>query len=149
MDRGTGRTFFPSPPQLRRECADGLILRSKYLGFLHEVPEGWEQNRWQRHEAATGQAPELPPLQSGQYLVDALAELRFADSFQGGLRSVSWTEIKAYGELTEAISEPWEARMLKGMSEAYVTGRSLGKQPLAKPPWDGSRLVSAVRMKGR
>lgn len=71
----------------------------------------------------------------------------WAESVVGGIRPLPWTEIKAYADLSQSIKEPWEARLLKTMSEAYCKGRNIGKNALARPPWSGSRLVSSVRMR--
>lgn len=123
------------------------MTAAEYIGFLHEVPKDWDTNRWERHEKATGQKPDLPPIDAGKYLLSACFEIGWAESVMGGLRPVQWSEIKAYADLCGEIKEPWEAKLIKTMSERYCRGRKSGENALARPPWDGSRLVSAVRMR--
>lgn len=49
---------------------------------------------------------------------------------------VSWTNLKAFAECTEAISETWEFQVVWEMSREYMANRSLGKNVLTIPPVD-------------
>lgn len=51
-----------------------------------------------------------------------------------GRRPMTWIEIDAYVRLTEALSEPWEARWMHGASAAYCDELERGKSPLCIAP---------------
>jgi len=91
--------------------------------------------RWAAHEASTGQAPEIPQIEAGAYLLDALRDLGFASIVgMGALVSVSWAEIAGYMQATAGISDGWEARLVRRMSGAYIEWMKRGENPLCKPP---------------
>ena len=56
------------------------------------------------------------------FILGAVTELGWAGSNGMGPTTLSWSEIKAYGELTGQNLAPWEARTLRNISEAYVYG---------------------------
>lgn len=47
---------------------------------------------------------------------------------------VLWSEIKAYAEATGAIVEPWEMRLVREMSSAYVRELQKGESIFVRPP---------------
>lgn len=55
-----------------------------------------------------------------------------------GPEPVSWSEIKAWAEMTDTMIEPWEAKAIMDASRAYV--RQLGRTGLREVPpvndWD-------------
>lgn len=53
-----------------------------------------------------------------------------------GLRPPTWAEIKAFGEATTALCEPWEYRALRSMCIAYLSGLRSGENPLSIPPME-------------
>jgi len=50
-----------------------------------------------------------------------------------------WTEIKAYADATGALSEPWEFRCVRDMSNAYATEKN-NDQPLRIAPYDRKKV---------
>lgn len=48
-----------------------------------------------------------------------------------------FTEIEAYSRAAGGFTGI-EARTIRAMSEAYLSGKARGADVLARPPWDGS-----------
>ena len=72
------------------------------------------------------------------YLIESLFELgEFAQSFDGPLPQ-SWTEVVSYGKLNGYLTRE-ELRVLHTLSEDWVRGYRLGKNPLSKPPIEALR----------
>ncbi len=76
----------------------------------------------------------------------------------GNILPLPWSEIAAFAAVTGAIAEPWEAQQLRAMSEAYVDGLRLGRDPVAVAPMDEGKEGAAqaavakavrARIKGR
>lgn len=90
-----------------------------------------------QHYLDAGREPPLVSLIAGQYLVEALMEAGPSKpDAMGGESSLGWADLWAYGQATQAISEPWEFAALSRMSRAYVEGKAAGVNPLAKAPTD-------------
>lgn len=51
-----------------------------------------------------------------------------------GQRPLDWRDARAYGQCTDAISEPWEFRTLCRMSLAYLREFQLGQDAMVMPP---------------
>lgn len=80
--------------------------------------------------------PPLPPLASGGYLYNAFREAGMV-SMGFGQMPLTWAEIDAYARLTGEITTPFEARMLRAMSQAYLSGLRAGEDEFSIPPWEG------------
>jgi len=74
-------------------------------------------------------------MDAGSYLFEAFCELGMVQSGLSGLLPLSWTEIDAFARLTKAFAEPWEARLIRRLSNAYLEGHRLGADPVGIPPW--------------
>lgn len=89
---------------------------------------------------AAGQDLPLPEIDGGEYLIEALGAegaLGWATTDgMGNILPLPWSEISAFSTVTEVIAEPWEAQQLRAMSQAYVAGLRLGRDPLAVAPMD-------------
>jgi len=78
----------------------------------------------------------LVAVQGGAYLLEALLAAGAASSGVAGAIPMTWQEIRAFGEATGRISEPWEHEMIRNMSTAYVSGMNAGADPLSISPLD-------------
>lgn len=87
-----------------------------------------------------GRNPPFPIITAGQYLLDALYEAGpvKSDPLAGSV-ALDWTDLHAYVALTGAISEPWEARALRDMSQAYERGMREGSNPFSIMPMERVR----------
>ena len=84
-----------------------------------------------------GHPPPFVPVQACGYLMDALIEAGPVKSDGMGNRvPLDWVDIKAYTDLTGAVTEPWEAAILRRMSAAFAQGMQEGKSPFSIPPTD-------------
>ena len=70
----------------------------------------------------------------GKYLIEALMAMKPYSVTDNGYVPVSWVEIHAFMEATGRISEPWEAELLKEMSERYIQGMTDSKESLSVEP---------------
>jgi hypothetical protein len=77
---------------------------------------------------------DLPDLEAGQYLVDAMFKLRPTRSSAAGMVPTDWPEIAAFAAVTQRIDEPWECEALFDMCQAYYEELHTGEKPLAIPP---------------
>lgn len=76
----------------------------------------------------------MPPLEDERVIFDTLLEIGL--SSDGGLEAIplTWAELAAYSSLVRAL-EPWEASLLRDLSQAYLSGRKEYEAPLARAPW--------------
>jgi hypothetical protein len=89
-----------------------------------------------RHKANKTTAP-FVELDTGGYLLQILMEAGpIKAGPMGGFQSLDWVDIAAYTSLTMADVEPWEATILREMSEAFASGMSEGTSPFSIPPTD-------------
>lgn len=98
------------------------------MGWLHATPK---TERGQAREARikSYKTPPLPKIEAGAYLRDAFLAVNTGDR-------LTWTELDAFARLTGAISEPWEAEIVKAMAGEYLAGRHLGEDPFSYAPWE-------------
>jgi len=54
----------------------------------------------------------------------------------GGVEALDWVDLAAYTSLTMERVEPWEASLLRRMSQAYAAGLEEGKSPFSIAPVD-------------
>lgn len=81
-----------------------------------------------------GRQPPFLHCSNGRHLVDALSDLGRYHTSDGGRSPLTWAEIGAYASATGLISEAWEMRIVREMSEAYLQGLNEGVNPLSIPP---------------
>lgn len=80
--------------------------------------------------------PQMPP-NVAPHLIDRLIEIGLTGV--GGLGAVplSWGEIDAWCNRTHVDLEPWEARLIRKLSMAYLTEARLAEDEHRPPPWAG------------
>jgi hypothetical protein len=89
-----------------------------------------------RYKATDTPAP-FVELDAGEYLLNILMEAGpIKPASMGGFLALDWSDIAAYASLTLADFDPWEATLLRKMSEAFVLGMSEGASPFSIPPAD-------------
>lgn len=50
-------------------------------------------------------------------------------------RPLSWQDVNEYHKATETLDEPWMRIVVKELSEAYLSGKNEGKNPLSVSPF--------------
>lgn len=63
----------------------------------------------------------------GDYLLKALNRIGFYSHFGEGRCVLTWAEIHAFAQATQAVREPWEMEALRRMSSAYLGGLRQGE----------------------
>lgn len=63
----------------------------------------------------------------GEYLLDALFKVGPTEFSRGEEGPISWVELAAYGQATQALSEPWEYEAVMSMSRAYFRAKQEGR----------------------
>jgi hypothetical protein len=76
----------------------------------------------------------MPVVQGAEYLVQHLNNLGWCGSSGMGMTPLSFTEIKAYIDVTKASLTPDEVLLIKRMSQLYV-GYSQDTNPSQKTPY--------------
>jgi hypothetical protein len=79
-------------------------------------------------------------VQACAYLLEALIEAGPVKSDGMGNRvALDWHDLKAYADMTGAVTEAWEASMLRRMSMAFANGLQEGKSAFSIAPVDRDR----------
>lgn len=88
-----------------------------------------------RHSGDEDLTPDMPPIESGQHLLGYLWEV--GPVMGGGMAAyaITHTEIAAWCALCGLALQPWEARLLRRLSLAYVGESRRAEARDAKPPW--------------
>lgn len=63
---------------------------------------------------------ELPPIEWGSYLIEALNSVGFVRQGMNGPVAVEFREIEAWINVTGQVLTPWEAETVRNLSETYV-----------------------------
>jgi hypothetical protein len=101
-----------------------------------EKTERPRESRLIRHNLSKTPAP-FVDLDAGEYLLNVLMEAgAIKSAAMGGFLALDWVDLAAYASLTMADIEPWEAKLLRKMSEAFVSGMNEGTSPFSIPPAD-------------
>jgi len=69
------------------------------------------------------------------YLLGHLESLGYSEVGMGGPVPLSWQEIAAWSQLQGVELRPWEATVLRSMSEQFVRELSEAESHLRPPPW--------------
>jgi hypothetical protein len=94
------------------------------------------ESRLMQYNARETPAP-FVELDAGEYLLNTLMEVgAIKSAAMGGFLALDWVDLAAYASLTMADIEPWEAKLLRKMSEAFVSGLNEGASPFSIPPAD-------------
>lgn len=78
---------------------------------------------------------EMPPVDSGGYLIDWLLDAGPDMAGAMGASALTWSEIDAWQRLTGHTLAPWEADLLRHLSKAFVRQSIEAKDPDCPPPW--------------
>lgn len=93
--------------------------------------------------------PELPNIEGGEYLLEALHEAGTFDTTESGSPvPLKWQEIAAFAQLTGSIDEPFEAKTIMDLSKAYVQGHAIGLQSNGIAPFDAWNPIPAEWLNG-
>jgi hypothetical protein len=78
--------------------------------------------------------PPMPP-NPAPHITDRLIEIGLTQAAGMGAVPLSWLEINAWCERTAVDLEPWEARLIRRLSAAYLAERRKADVETCPPPW--------------
>jgi len=83
---------------------------------------------------AMGKAPPMPSIKGGEHILHHLNALGWCSSTGMGITALSFTEIKAYSDLTETPLNSDEVMLIRNMSKEYCTNVQ-NKDPSKQAPY--------------
>jgi hypothetical protein len=123
-----------------------LTLYVRALGWLQAVPKPPAGSKRAEHEkntvrlsrgeqmAKAGTSPPMPP-NPMPHVVNRLIEIGLTEPAGMGMAPIGWRTIAAWSELTGVALSPWEARLLRKLSAAYLAEYHRAEEETCPPPW--------------
>jgi len=74
------------------------------------------------------------------HITDRLVEMGVTEAAGMGVVPLSWREIVAWQQGTCTRLAPWEARLIRSLSSAYVAEGRAAESENCPPPWRGEVL---------
>lgn len=119
------------------------------LAWLHAVPKPPEGSRRAERATKTGQAPkhsrldlmkksgsdpQMPP-NPAPHIIAWLVDMGITEPRGMGQAVLSWGEIDAWCRRTRLDIEPWVARLIRHLSNAYIAFGRQAESETCPPPW--------------
>lgn len=79
--------------------------------------------------------PVLMPPNPAPHIIDRLVEIGLTEAGAMSAVPLSWREIDAWSSRTGVDLAPWEARLIRSLSVAYVAESRRAESENAPPPW--------------
>lgn len=76
----------------------------------------------------------MPPV-SAPHIVEWLLDIGLTQAAGMGSVPLSWTEIVAWQQATSVTLAPWEARLIRRLSAAYLAESRAAESETCPPPW--------------
>lgn len=114
-----------------------------WLNAVPQPPEGskraaaGEKNKLSRNDKLTrdGTPPSMPP-NPMPHLIARFIEIGITEATGMGPAPLSWREIKAWQWNTAVDLAPWEARLMRSLSLAYIGEAGRAESENCPPPWN-------------
>jgi hypothetical protein len=98
-------------------------------------PAADRRSRQKRLEDAGGEAY-LPEISAASHLARYLMDVGPVCAAGMGAAPISFSEMRAWQEISGIPLTPWEGRVLRELSQAYLAERNAaGDEPNRPPPW--------------
>lgn len=81
-----------------------------------------------------GITPQMPPI-SMPHIIARLTEIGMTEAVGMGVGPLSWVSIDAWKRGTGIRIPPWEARLIRQLSEAYLAEGRKAEDETCPPPW--------------
>lgn len=81
-----------------------------------------------------GLTPPMPP-NPAPHILSRLIEIGLTEANGMGASPLSWREIRAWQEATGVELPPWEARLIRHLSTAYLSESRRAESENCPPPW--------------
>jgi hypothetical protein len=127
----------------------------RQLAWLNAVPKPPEGSKRARAgaQAATrtraeqmkrdGLRAEMPP-NPAPHLIDRLIEIGLTEAAGMGAAPLSWREIDAWQRMTAVPLAPWEARLMRRLSNDYLAESRRAEDETCPPPWRSGPSKSEI-----
>lgn len=86
--------------------------------------------------------PELPPVDGGVHVLAVLLEVGPTMAAGMGEGPVTHEELRAWQANTGVVLTPWEVRVVRRLSQEYLTQSHQAVRRDAPPPWNGGEAKS-------
>ncbi len=83
-----------------------------------------------------GLKPQMPP-NPAPHIIDRFIEMGMTQSNGMGASPLSWAEISAWCERTCINLPPWESRLMRELSSAYLAEGHKAESETCPAPWRG------------
>ena len=123
-----------------------LTLYVRSLAWLHATPKPDEGTK-RAKLGVTGPGisrldamkkdkiiPVMPP-NPAPHVTDRLIEIGLSEAAGMGTVPLSWREIDAWCSRTRVDLPPWEARLIRKLSSAYLAEGRIAEKESCPPPW--------------
>lgn len=87
--------------------------------------------------------PPLPP-NPVPHIISRFIEIGMVTNTGNGPAPLTWAEIEAWQRQTNIAQPPWEARLMRALSVAYVGEKGRAESENCPPPWH-SEVTAAER----
>ncbi len=116
------------------------------MAWLHATPKPDARSRRGREEPATARLsriddlkrkkinPPMPP-NPAPHITDWLIEMGLTEAAGMGAVPISSRELAAWQENTSVRLAPWEARLIRELSKAYLAEGRIAESETCPPPW--------------
>jgi hypothetical protein len=78
--------------------------------------------------------PQMPPI-SAPHIVNWLVEIGLSEAAGMGAGPIGWQTINAWCNRTGIDLQPWESRLIRSLSVAYVAEGRTAESENCPPPW--------------
>ncbi len=75
------------------------------------------------------------PYNPAPYIINHLVEMGITEAAGMGSTALSWATIAAWQQCTCVTLEPWEVRLIRRLSLAYLAENRLAESENRPPPW--------------
>ncbi|ATQ74858.1 hypothetical protein CR152_10230 [Massilia violaceinigra] len=97
-------------------------------------PAGAQLSRLDRYKRDKVQ-PDMPPIDGGEYLINYFWEVGPVIAGMDGPVVISQAEIRAWQENAGIDLQPWQAGLLRRLSQDYLAQSHAAKDSACKPPY--------------
>ncbi|TCQ04114.1 hypothetical protein [Sphingomonas sp. PP-CC-3A-396] len=116
------------------------------MAWLHATPKPDARSRRGREEPATARLsriddlkrkkinPPMPP-NPAPHITDWLIEMGLTEAAGMGAVPISSRELAAWQDNTSVRLAPWEARLIRELSKAYLAEGRIAESETCPPPW--------------
>ena len=116
------------------------------MAWLHATPKPDARSRRGREEPATARLsriddlkrkkinPPMPP-NPAPHITDWLIEMGLTEAAGMGAVPISSRELAAWQDNTNVRLAPWEARLIRELSKAYLAEGRIAESETCPPPW--------------